>query len=156
VVHEAHAYWRSKLKQDRLPTRRDIDPVEIPKLLPHVQLTEICMEPFAVRHRLVGTALMDIYGHDYTGAYLSREDEGDDGYDYDVDVYRRLWRDKVPVFGRDNVYIRGRRHIMYEWVELPLVDHSGSVTMSFAVGELYKPPLAGPLEVAPIGSSAPP
>ena len=69
VVHAALDYWRSKCGVERLPSRRDIDPVEIPRLLPHILLSEIWQEPFLVRYRLTGTALVEIYGFDYTGSY---------------------------------------------------------------------------------------
>lgn len=144
VVHAAHDYWRSKIRSNRLPTRRDIDPVEIPKLLPHVLLTEIRSEPFQARYRLAGTALADIYGFDYTGSVLSAEREGEEGYAYYVEIYRRLCREKQPLFGRDNAHVNNRNHIVYEWVELPLIDGQGAVAMTFAVGELFRPPLAAP------------
>ena len=140
IVHAAHDYWRSKVKPDRLPSRQDIDPAEIPKLLRHVLLTEIRAEPFQAHYRLAGTALAEIYGFDYTGTDLSREREGDEGYAYYVEIYRRICREKAPLFGCDGVHIRDRPHIQYDWVELPLVDDSGAVAMTFAVGELYKRP----------------
>lgn len=138
VVHAAHNYWRSKIQGSRLPSRRDIDPVEIPKLLPHVMLTEIRPEPFQARYRLAGTATVDIHGFDYTGTILSAEREGDEGYAYYLEIYKRLCREKLPLFGRDNARINNRHHIVFEWVELPLVDQRGDVAMTFAVDELFK------------------
>ena len=140
VVRAAFDYWRSKCEGDRLPSRRDIDPVEIPRLLPHILLTEIWQEPFLVRYRLAGSALAELYGFDYTGSYLSREREGDEGYAYYVEIYRRLCREKLPLFGRDSVHIRERHHIVYEWGEFPLVDDKANVVMTFAVGELFRRP----------------
>jgi hypothetical protein len=138
LVHAAHDYWRSKIRRNRLPSRRDIDPVEIPKLLPHVLLTEISPEPFQARYRLAGTALADIYGFDYTGSVLSAEREGEEAYAYYLEIYRRLCREKQPLFGRDNAHVNNRHHIVYEWVELPLIDERGAVAMTFAVGELFR------------------
>jgi hypothetical protein len=140
VVHAASDYWRSKCSGERLPSRRDIDPVEIPRLLPHILLAEIWQEPFLVRYRLAGTALAELYGFDYTGSYLSREREGDEGYAYYIEIYRQVCRDKRPLFGRDSVHIRERHHIVYEWAEFPLVDNKAEVVMTFAVGELFRRP----------------
>lgn len=140
VVHTALDYWRSKCSGERLPSRRDIDPVEIPRLLPHILLSEIWQEPFLVRYRLAGTALSELYGFDYTGSYLSREREGDEGYAYYIEIYRRICREKQPLFGRDSVHIRERHHVVYEWGEFPLVDDRAGVVMSFAVGELFRRP----------------
>ena len=140
VVHAALDYWRSKCGVERLPSRRDIDPVEIPRLLPHILLSEIWQEPFLVRYRLTGTALVEIYGFDYTGSYLSREREGDEAYAYYSEIYRRVCREKQPLFGRDSVHIRQRHHVVYEWGEFPLVDDKADVVMTFAVGELFRQP----------------
>ena len=139
MVHAAHDYWRSKITAGRLPSRRDIDPVEIPKLLAHVLLTEIRQEPFQARYRLAGSAMAGIYGFDYTGTVLSPEREGEDGYAYYVDIYRRICREKQPLFGRDSAHVNNRHHVVYDWVELPLVDQRDEVAMTFAVGELFKP-----------------
>ena len=82
VVHAAHDYWHSKVKPDRLASRPDIDPADLPQLLPHVLLTEIRTKPFGAHYRLAGTALAQIYGFDCTGTDLSREREGDEAYVY--------------------------------------------------------------------------
>ncbi len=140
VVHAAFDYWRSKFGGERLPSRRDIDPVEIPRLLPHILLAEIWQEPFLVRYRLAGTAVAELYGFDYTASYLSREREGDEGYAYYMEIYRRICRDKLPLFGRDSVHIRERHHIVYEWGEFPLVDDKADVVMTFAAAELFRRP----------------
>ena len=38
-------YWRSKLNGREMPSRGDLDPVEIPELLPYVALIEVHWEP---------------------------------------------------------------------------------------------------------------
>jgi hypothetical protein len=51
-------YWRSKAPADGLlPGRRHIDPIEIPKLLPHIWLVDVLDDPRRFRVRLLGTAL---------------------------------------------------------------------------------------------------
>jgi hypothetical protein len=53
-------YWRSKAPADGLlPGRRHIDPIEIPKLLPHVWLVDVVDDPRRFRVRLLGTTLVD-------------------------------------------------------------------------------------------------
>jgi hypothetical protein len=48
-------YWRSKMKDGRLPSRDDIDPAEIVPLLPDIVLLNVEWEPFRCRVRLRGT-----------------------------------------------------------------------------------------------------
>ena len=53
-LQEALDYWRCKASGKALPRRADIDPLDIPKLLPHLMLVEgssVCR----YRYRLIGT-----------------------------------------------------------------------------------------------------
>jgi hypothetical protein len=53
-------YWRSKAPAEgMLPGRRHIDPLDIPKLLPHIWLVDVVDEPRRFRVRLLGTALVE-------------------------------------------------------------------------------------------------
>ena len=60
-------YWNAKRGDRPMPSRRDIDPTEIPDLLPYLVLTEILPEAPFLRYRLVGTKQVAIRGHDPTG-----------------------------------------------------------------------------------------
>lgn len=67
---ELLAYWCSKRGTRLMPSRRDIDPIEIPKLLPFISLTDIVPgAPIEQRYRvrLFGTKLVDLYERDWTG-----------------------------------------------------------------------------------------
>jgi hypothetical protein len=48
-------YWRSKIKDARLPSREAIDPAEIVPLLPDIVLLNVEWDPFRCRVRLRGT-----------------------------------------------------------------------------------------------------
>jgi hypothetical protein len=63
----AALYWRAKRGSRSMPARRDIDPVEMPKLLPHLVLIDHVGDRY--RFRLVGSELVYAYGRDYTGHY---------------------------------------------------------------------------------------
>ena len=53
-------YWRRKAPEPGLlPGRRHLDPIEIPRLLPHVWLVDVVDDPRRFRVRLIGTALVD-------------------------------------------------------------------------------------------------
>ena len=49
------------------PTRADLDPVEMPKLLPHMALVEVDKFDPRLRIRLVGTNIVNIYSANFTG-----------------------------------------------------------------------------------------
>lgn len=63
-----YGYWQEKRGQRELPLRADIDPLDIPKLLPMLLLLDIeRLEPMHFRFRLVGTYFRQFFGRDFTG-----------------------------------------------------------------------------------------
>jgi len=68
---QALAYWQSKLSGRAMPSRRDIDPVDIPRLLPYLMLLDVLPEPLDFRYRLIGTEVRAVLAQDYTGRLLS-------------------------------------------------------------------------------------
>ena len=67
AIKRMYGYWRSKCAGDRLPPRRAIDPVEIPRLLPHITIVEVVPDERRYVYRLVGTKEVEIRGRDPTG-----------------------------------------------------------------------------------------
>lgn len=63
-----HGYWVAKCCGRAMPRRSDIDPSDIPSLLPHVLIAEI-HRPLRFRLRLVGTAICRRWGEDPTGRW---------------------------------------------------------------------------------------
>lgn len=66
----AHAYWDAKRAGRSMPSRADIQPQEIPRLLPGVILVDVEPSDLRLRVRLAGTMVVEAYGEDYTGRYL--------------------------------------------------------------------------------------
>jgi hypothetical protein len=65
-LNEMHAYWLAKRGARRMPSRRDIDPTEIPRLLRNVMLIDVLHDPIRFRYRLVGTNVVDATGENRT------------------------------------------------------------------------------------------
>jgi hypothetical protein len=68
-LQQAYDYWRCKAAGRPLPRRGDIDPTEIPKLLPDVMLVDVLPEG-RYRYRLIGTENAQAHGINATGRYL--------------------------------------------------------------------------------------
>jgi hypothetical protein len=68
-LHAVYAYWQRKRGTQAMPARRDIDPVELGPVLPHVILTDVENGP-RFRYRLFGTAVCEAFGMDPTGHYV--------------------------------------------------------------------------------------
>lgn len=71
VVELGQAYWKSKCNGDRLPARADIDPLDIPSLLPQIILLDIDRDPWDFRYRLIGTNVVEHLAMDRTGSWMS-------------------------------------------------------------------------------------
>jgi hypothetical protein len=63
---------RCRRRVGRIPGRQDIDPTDIPALLPWVNLIEVHRQPdgLAFRHRLVGTGIVEVIKGDPTGLWF--------------------------------------------------------------------------------------
>jgi hypothetical protein len=60
-------YWNSKRGTRPMPSRADLDPLEMGPLLPYIVLTEVMQQPPWLIYRLVGTKQVAVRGHDPTG-----------------------------------------------------------------------------------------
>lgn len=72
LVQEGYSYWRSKMIDGVLPCRSDINPVDIPRLMPHVVLVDVKHAPeLDFRYRLIGTYVAESLYKDHTGSWFS-------------------------------------------------------------------------------------
>ena len=135
VLGGALAYWRRKRDGRAMPSRRDIDPGEIPRLLPHLQLIDVAGGRF--RYRLVGTALVDAYGRDYTGQFV------DELFDksrsqFITNAYNSITETRRPGFLRNRCVTTKGVKLIANRLYLPLSDDAqefhmilGAMTFEF-------------------------
>ncbi len=75
-LQQLYAYWAAKRHGRRMPCRSDIDPVDIPRLLPNLMLLDVVpaaspsVPVHRYRFRLAGTAICQVAGFDLTGCWL--------------------------------------------------------------------------------------
>lgn len=69
ILADLWRYWQRKRANRPLPNRADIDPMEIPTVLPYVLLVERSDEA-RFRFRLAGTAVVEAYGMELTGRHV--------------------------------------------------------------------------------------
>jgi hypothetical protein len=76
---QMYAYWQRKRGPRRIPSRGDIDPTEIPRLLPNLLISEYVSEGDTGRwrYRLAGTAVAAAFGRNPTGHYIDELTKGD-------------------------------------------------------------------------------
>jgi hypothetical protein len=64
-------YWSERCRGRRMPSRADIDPTDLGKLLPNLMLIEAMDGPARrYRYRLVGTRVVQATGEDRTGRHF--------------------------------------------------------------------------------------
>ncbi len=67
---QLYDYWNQKRGSRFAPTRGDIDPIDFPRLLPHLCMYKVHLDPLEYEATLMGTAIVDMWGVDYTGKYM--------------------------------------------------------------------------------------
>lgn len=70
ILNLLESYWQSKCVAGVLPSRQDIDPAEIRRLLAHIALIDVIQDGGGFRYRLVGTRVVQQLAYDPTGENL--------------------------------------------------------------------------------------
>lgn len=76
-LRQLHDYWNRCRAGRAMPARADIDPLDIPRLLPILLLLDVEPGSGRLKVRVAGTAVVEMYGADYTGRYLDDIEFGD-------------------------------------------------------------------------------
>jgi hypothetical protein len=80
-----------------MPRRADLDPADIPRLLPHVMLVEV-QPPGRYRYRLIGTANEQAHGWNATGHYVDEVLVGPEYRDHVLGLYDECVRQRRAVY----------------------------------------------------------
>ena len=132
---EMFAYWASLRRGASLPSRVDLHPSGIKRMLPTVSLIDVKRDPNGAgdgaidyRLRLAGTGLYSVYGREITGRTL------EDVYNSAAVEYWRRELDKVvterrPGVGVHSLAWKGSPHMSILWLRLPLASNGKDVDM---------------------------
>ena len=126
VIQDGFAYWQSKGWPDRLPRREDLDPFDVPALMPQIILLDVQREPRDFYYRVIGTGVTEHLSKDWTGTWMS-----------EIEHQRppsRIWENcekvvtsKAPALSTVP-YVGPHADFLYgEDVILPLGDDEGNV-----------------------------
>lgn len=121
------AYWERKRGARAMPAPRDIDPVEIPRIIPWLTIADVTCDPLDFRYRLMGTRIVEMGGVDRTGASL-REIHSGERLQERLAALENLLASKGPVAvgGRLDWLDRGYRK--FQSVHLPLSEDGRVIT----------------------------
>lgn len=140
LLAELYQYWSERRGGRWAPARADIDPIDIPQLLPHIALTEVvlppdCEEP-RFRFRLAGTQIEDRFGCTLTNRFLDELKEGE-YLSYVQSLYRQLIAEMVPVYSESSFETVDSNTLFAKRLMLPLSDNQQSVNLVLS-GVLYR------------------
>ncbi len=98
---DLYRYWDTKRGSQSMPSREDIDPIDIPRLIPFIALIEA--DHGRYRWRLVGTGIVADIGRDLTGQTFGSYVTPPSFVAAMEATFHRVLRDSQPVF-EEHVY----------------------------------------------------
>lgn len=140
---ELFDYWLRSAGQRPMPVRSDLDPLKVPRLLPHLGLIDLRDGVGQGLFRLAGTRLRDIYGQEITGKRIEEVFSGDCA-SYWSRIHRRVAEKGAPAHGVVRGPAEGRDHVVLFWLRLPLSEDGARVD------RILCHDVAGPSETADI------
>jgi len=134
LLVELHDYWTRVRRGRECPVRSDIDPIEIPHLLPHLAITEIVGDQstgreFRIRYRLAGTQIEQHFGCSLTNQYLDDLIQGP-FIDFIDSLYSELIHTRLPHYSESTFGLSGEADALRaKRLLLPLSDDQKHVNM---------------------------
>ncbi len=119
-LNDLLGYWDRMRGDKQMPARADIDPLNIPRLLPHLALIETAESLGDFKYRLYGTEVCEGFGHDRTGARLGDLQEDVDNYEEVYSGYWRVYADKAPDYFYGKIVSLAKNFKRYSRLLLPL------------------------------------
>lgn len=131
--------------------RANIDPIDVPGLLPHLILCDLLDEPFDVRYRLIGNHVRAYMGRKLVGSSVLAETAANPSLQPILDSCRTCAERGAPTYADLEMASAQGRRIHHQGVILPVSTEGRCLDMLLAavVFEGPLPDLLGPLGPAP-------
>ncbi len=136
-VRAIYRYWDSKRKGRWMPSRADLDPLDIPRFLPDICLIDVVPDDRKYVYRLIGTNEVTARGRDPTGLAVGEAYFGTSKEPVFLN-YDRVTQSRAPLVDREPSITKDHRFIEHESIFLPLSDDGESVNM-ILVFTVYTP-----------------
>jgi len=130
ILSQAFDYWRGKCGARSMPQRRDIDPTEIPRLLPHIQITENVGA--RIRYRLAGSAIVEAYGGELKGKFFDEVLSGERLRFVEAN-HRLVCTEKRPILVSGSYLSKKEIPLVCNRVVMPLSEDGVNVNQCFTV-----------------------
>jgi hypothetical protein len=138
AILAATAYWRSKATATGLPSRSQLDPLEMRQFLAKILIVDIETGGDFI-FRLCGTEISAANGRDLTGQRASQENLGASLPQF-IDAYQRAIRDRQPIFFIGHMWWQDRAYVAFEQAVLPLSSDGSTIDKLLCVVDFEVPP----------------
>lgn len=125
---ELYHYWLSKRGDRRMPSRADIEPMELRSLLPNIILMDVLEPGKTYRYRLVGTAVEEAIGIGLTGKLLSEVATGR-LFDFISHIFHDVSVHRTICYFESNLGFKEDFSVMYRRLLMPLSTDGSNVDM---------------------------
>jgi hypothetical protein len=120
ILIRLYDYWQSKRRGRPMPSRADIDPIELRSLVYHVVLYDVVEPGRLYRIRLVGQAIVDFVGVNNTGK-LAEDGMPPEAAKRMIEILNGVVTTRSPRFRAGQAYWhRDKSYRTYEACFLPL------------------------------------
>ncbi|MBI3452005.1 MAG: PAS domain-containing protein [Rhodospirillales bacterium] len=127
-IQALYEYWQRRRGTRRIPSRSDIDPLDVPVLLPHLFLIDVPLAGWPLTYRLAGTAVAALFGQELTGQAVGEGTLND--YRDEVHVrYAAIIASQRPFYHQARLRERTNDFTDIERLILPLSDDEKRVNM---------------------------
>lgn len=117
-IRALYDYWDGRRRGRAMPARADLDPIDIPALLPNVFMVDApAVGPMT--YRVFGTALVVLFGRDLTGLPLGEGARPEHVPEVRA-RYARIVAERRPFYHRARLFEQGNDFTDVERVILPL------------------------------------
>jgi hypothetical protein len=125
VTRDFHAYWQ-RLAQRRggVPFRTDLDPSDIPGLLPNLFIVERIKSTGRYFFRLSGTGIRDVMGFENTGHFLDELLHGEDLSAVSA-MFAQVMDQGLCIRSIEGLTYSDRSYLRVEILRLPLLTGDG-------------------------------
>ena len=122
---DLYDYWLGRRGARTMPARPDLNPGDIPSLLPYLMIVEKAGDQF--RYRLVGSAIVREVGHDATGSFAGSYFADPKDAAEARAIWERVFTAAHPIFATGEFCFKSGVNHSMSMLELPLSDDGMTV-----------------------------
>jgi len=137
AIAAAWRYWQSKSETLSIPSRSQIDPLEMRQFLSKVLMIDVESER-EFTYRLCGTHVAAINGKDLTGQRASDVNLGASSQQF-IEAYQRTIRGREPILFTGHLWWQNREWVGFEQIILPLSTDGIAVDKLMCVIDCHLP-----------------